>query len=132
MVTLTNGKAMAALAALREIAERNVAVPVAMKIRRLGRELEVTEKDVTALRKQATERHGAKDKDGQLLIGPEGVVPFATPEDRRAFVQYMTEVMEQTGEYQHTLTGADLGTEPIAPKLLMGLGALLVEDEPHE
>ena len=107
-------------------------VPVAIKIRRLGRELEVTEKDVAALRKQATERHGAKGKDGKLLVGPDGIVPFATPEDRATFVRYMTELMEQPGEYQHALTVADLGTEPIASKLVMGLGALLVEDETNE
>lgn len=129
MVTLTNGEALAALAALREIAKREVPVPVALKIRRLGRELEVTEKDVAALRKQATERHGAKDKDGRLLVGPEGNVPFATMEDRAAFVRYMTELMEQTGEYQHTLAVADLGTEPIASELVMGLGPLLVEPD---
>ena len=127
MVTLTNGEALQALRALHEIAERNVSVPVALKIRRLVRELETTAKDVEALRMEAVRRLGDKDKEGKMIEGANGVVPFTQPGAKAEYLRYYEELLQQPCEAHYTLALAELGKGDIASKLVIGLGPLLIE-----
>jgi len=125
---LSNEQAAAALTATQMLAKRLVAVPVAMKIRKLGRALEACANDVEEMRTNALQQFGQKDENENLMTTGDRVL-FPSPEAKLAFQAYLKELMETESEFDYSIKLSELGEAAIKPEILWGLGDLLEEDE---
>ena len=128
MVTITNREAAEARQALTGLAKIAWPGAVALKIKRMYREVNTAYTDMETLREEALARLGKKREDGQLFINEQGMVSFETIEAAREFTAYLKDLHAATVEIQHTLSEQDVVGKEVVPELLIGLGPLLEED----
>jgi len=128
MVTITNMQAKTAMAALQELAHKELNVKPALKVRKLLTELAAHLRDVEDVRAERLRGLAEKDNDGRMVTD-NGKAVFETQEAANEFATYYQELMDAEQGYSVTLTVADLGDIQIKPEILMALGPLLIEDE---
>jgi hypothetical protein len=128
MPEMTNAEALQALVALRELADKPMAAPAALKVRRMIRALNAHAEDVEAERMKMLRLCARTDEHGEIVVHkdePGQPVEFADDEARDRFLAFYQELLGVTHHYDVTLRGEELGKVEVAPRLLLQLGALL-------
>ena len=128
MVTLTNREIIEARAALIGLAKIIWPGATALKIKRMYREVDAAYQDYEGLRTEALMRLAKRDEKGQIAADAQGNAGFETPEAAREFAAYVQSLLDAPVDCRYTLTEAEATAREVEPRLLIGLGPLLVED----
>ena len=128
MIELSNMDVQRAAEALRELGQERLPVAGALKVRKLVKAVQAHLDDVEGVRKELLSRYACKDEHDQLVLDERGNATFEADGLQQFQADYL-ELMEQTVEFEHGLTVADLGSIEVRPATLVALGALLEEGE---
>ena len=128
MIEMSNIDVQRAAEALRELSQERLPVAGALRARKVIRVVQAHLDDVEGVRKELLSRYACKDEHAQLVLDERGNATFDDDGLERFQADYL-ELMEQTVEFEHGLTVADLGSIEVRPATLVALGALLEEGE---
>ncbi len=125
---VTIGELYEAQAALAALADKEVPIRVALRIRRLARVVNEHVADANAERDRLIERYGQRGEDGQLVREGNSIRLAYPLEFQAAHNELMATEIELDDRL--VLHVADLGNNlAIEPRVLIGLGPLLEEED---
>lgn len=124
MKKIQTGQALAALQAVQPMLQRPLAFSLALKMRKLVRELSSIAEDVEEERKKLLEQYADKDEDGQPII-EEG--RYSLNGNGAAYSGDYLSLMQEEVDVQTILQASAFGDMEVEPAALIALGDLLEE-----
>ena len=124
---VTYGDLIGATEALQALTKRSMPIAGALAVRRLIRQVQSQLEDYHEVRKGLLDRYAQQGPRGSIMQNEKGQVVFHDDEAREAFIVAQQALQAETVTVDGWLSVDTLGTDPIAPWVLLALGPLLGE-----